>query len=369
MFRLGLRILSIFASIILITSCGNGSTSASTKQRLATTVADGAILGPELVNTDNWTITNSTQLTYLNGVATFINSDSGNFLYKDIGLEINRKYRVTYNVTSIVKGNIHVYLGGTLPYSPLRKTVDSYSEILETVTGDNGYLAFVSYLPLTANIENISVREIVPTWLDYIWESPWLSSVAIGDSITADPESSYVAQLNHDFGYIEMDNAGVPGDTLAMMDARFNSDVALLNPEIVVIMGGLNDIGSAVVSPVSSMKTSFESIIAKTLAIPAMPVILGLTPFGSATNPWFWTAERQGWHDEHRAYLKAYAIANGYTFIDTFTPLLDIDGVSMKAGYTDYFLHPNYNGHKIIAEKIVAIVTDYTKMPIATLSE
>lgn len=369
MFRLGLRILSTFASIILIASCGNGSTSTSTKQRLATTVADGAILGPELVTTDNWTITNSSQLTYLNGVATFANSDSGNFLFKDIGLKVNSKYQISYSVTTISKGNIHAFLGGTLPYSPLRKTVDSYKETLDTVTGDNGRIGFVSYLLLTATIENISVREIIPTWVDYLWESPWLSSVAIGDSITADPDNSYVAQLNHSLGYVEMKNAGVPGDTLAMMDARFNFDVTLTNPEIVVIMGGINDIGSAVVSPVSSMKTSFESIIAKTLAIPAMPVILGLTPFGSATNPWLWTAERQGWHDEYRAYLKAYAIANGYTFIDTFTPLLDIDGVSMKAGYTDYFLHPNYNGHKIIAERIVAIVTDYTKMPIAILSE
>lgn len=361
-FKIGLTIVGLLAGIIFVPYCVTDSVAAAPEgYRLAVTVADGAALGPELVTTEGWTITNLSKLSYANGVATFTNSDSGNFLYKDIGLEIGKSYQVSFDITSLSSGNVRSFVGGALPYSPLRGTVDTYKETLAPVAGDNSTLAFVSYLPLTATVENISCREIIPTWVDFTWESPWQHSVAIGDSITADKDNSFVAQLNHTVGHMKMTNAGVPADTLAMMDLRFATDVAALKPEVVVIMGGINDIGPAVSSPLVKMKARFESIIAKTLAIPAKPVVLGLTPFGSATNPWRWTAERQGWHDEYRAYLKDYALKNGYSFIDVFTPLLDTDGVSMKAGYTDYFLHPNYNGHKIIAERIAAIATDYSK--------
>lgn len=363
--KIGLAIVGLLAGTIFVPYCVTDSVAAVPEgHRLAVTVADGAALGPELVTAEGWTVTNPSKLSYVNGVATFTNSDSGNFLYKDIGLEIGKSYQVSFDITSLAGGNIRSFVGGTLPYSPLRGTVDTYKETLVTVAEDNGTLAFVSYLPLTATVENISCREIIPTWVDFTWESPWQHSVAIGDSITADKDNSFVAQLNHTVGHMEMTNAGVPADTLAMMDLRFATDVAVLKPEVVVIMGGINDIGPAVSSPLAKMKVSFESIIAKTLAIPATPIILGLTPFGSATNPWLWTAERQGWHDEYRAYLKDYAIKNSYAFIDVFTPFLDADGVSMKAGYTDYFLHPNYNGHKLIAKKIAAIATNYSKIPI-----
>src|SRR4051812_9442138 len=79
-------------------------------------------------------------------------------------------------------------------------------------------------------------------------------TVFLGDSITAFG-NAYETGASNTFGWgwtaqatflskgriFQVNNAGVPGNTMAQMLARFQKDVAAYSPEKVVIAGGTND--------------------------------------------------------------------------------------------------------------------------------
>ena len=63
--------------------------------------------------------------------------------------------------------------------------------------------------------------------------------VLIGDSITSRWQSlTATKQLSG----LQIINRGIPSDSTAHMLSRFNHDVVQLHPQVVVILGGINDI-------------------------------------------------------------------------------------------------------------------------------
>ena len=72
-----------------------------------------------------------------------------------------------------------------------------------------------------------------------------ITFVALGDSLTAWPSGNpWPVRLDAEDTRIRMiHNAGVPGDLVGDMRARLNSDVFYYNPQVLLILGGTNDVG------------------------------------------------------------------------------------------------------------------------------
>ena len=76
--------------------------------------------------------------------------------------------------------------------------------------------------------------------------------VCLGDSLTYGfpygPQASWVTYLSNAYGP-GLCNAGVNGNTMEDMAARFDRDVLAKKPAMVVILGGTNDAYREEVSP------------------------------------------------------------------------------------------------------------------------
>lgn len=140
--------------------------------RLATTVAQGAKLGAELItaaadrefssDTGFWTKGANTQIT--GGAVSIINGVTDNDgIWKNGLVTAGKRYRVEYSITEITVGSVYVYSGSTGEISPPRTQVGTY---IEELLSTGGFLQFLAASSgTTATIDNISVKEVIPTWL------------------------------------------------------------------------------------------------------------------------------------------------------------------------------------------------------------
>lgn len=103
--------------------------------------------------------------------------------------------------------------------------------------------------------------------------------VAFGDSLTAGfgaaPQESYPAELERLLGR-EIVNRGRNGDTAADALARLESDVLVLDPSLVLVTLGGNDVMRRV--PVEETVSSLREIFTRLTARGAMVVYLGIDP-------------------------------------------------------------------------------------------
>jgi hypothetical protein len=161
---------------------------------------------------------------------------------------------------------------------------------------------------------------------------------ALGDSITQqDNDNSGQVTGNGWFEWVcllsgyrfrRVRNAGVAGNTLEQMLARFDTDVAPYAPARVWLAGGTNNL-SATGFPAASMAT-FKAIVQKTLSIGAEPIICAIPPRSdsSANNARLWNI-----------WLERYALINGYRFVNGWRTLTSSSGTWVSGASGD-LIHP-----------------------------
>jgi lysophospholipase L1-like esterase len=119
------------------------------------------------------------------------------------------------------------------------------------------------------------------------------STVFLGDSITAFG-NAYETGPSNTFGWgwtaqatflskgriLQVNNAGVPGNTLEQMLARFPTDVTPYSPTRVVIAGGTNDIPATAFTSaeLSSITSTLGSIIDMAEATGIQPIVCNVPP-------------------------------------------------------------------------------------------
>lgn len=151
--------------------------------------------------------------------------------------------------------------------------------------------------------------------------------VALGDSWTAGdtattPErESYLEELARQRPELLITNAGVGGNTVTQLRARFETDVAPHNPAVVIIQVGTNDVyspSSSVFDPnaLDNFRGDLDWIIARTRAIGARPIIIGVPalaeddispePAGADTDPNVFPYPTDNWafNDRARGYVR-----------------------------------------------------------------
>lgn len=119
------------------------------------------------------------------------------------------------------------------------------------------------------------------------------ATVFLGDSITAFGNAPETGPSNT-FGWgwtaqatflskgriLQVNNAGIPGNTTAQMLARFQSDVVAYSPDKVVIAGGTNDIPSTAItsSQLNAVTATLGSIIDMAEIAGIQPVLCNVPP-------------------------------------------------------------------------------------------
>jgi lysophospholipase L1-like esterase len=169
--------------------------------------------------------------------------------------------------------------------------------------------------------------------------------VALGDSLTygyGDPGPSWPTRLDAKDAQLSLaNNAGVSGDTTAMMRARLNSDVFAYKPDMLFVMGGTNDIGHEI--NISTTIGNLKAIIVAARAKGIRVILLTIPPtsYPRMTNS----------IDMLNAQIMYVGNIYGLVVADVHTPLSAAGGL-YDSRYTSDGLHFSTLGTQVVANTI-----------------
>ncbi len=169
--------------------------------------------------------------------------------------------------------------------------------------------------------------------------------VFFGDSITD------IWKLEKYFGNKPYVNRGIGGQTTPQMLVRFRQDVIDLNPKVVVILAGTNDIAGNTGPMLNEDIEADLASMAELARVHGIRVVLSsLTPVHNYTerSKDFFAQRPQERILELNGWLKDYCAKNKLVYLDYFSALVDDKGM-MKKDLADDGLHPNDAGFKIMA--------------------
>jgi lysophospholipase L1-like esterase len=141
-------------------------------------------------------------------------------------------------------------------------------------------------------------------------------------------------------------NRGISGQTTPQMLIRFRQDVIALQPKVVVILAGTNDIaGNTGPSTLEMIENNLASM-AELAAANGIHVVLSsvLPVYDYPWKPGLKPAEKIV---TLNAWIKQYCEKKGFIYLDYFASTVD-ERNGMKAALSKDGVHPNQEGYKIM---------------------
>jgi lysophospholipase L1-like esterase len=165
--------------------------------------------------------------------------------------------------------------------------------------------------------------------------------VFMGDSIT---EAWHLDESFPGKPYI---NRGISGQTTPQMVLRFRQDVIALQPKVVVILAGINDIaGNTGLETLEQIEDNLASMTDLATANHVRVVLCSVLP--AFDFPWSPGMQPAGKVLTLNAWIKAYAAEHGAVYVDYHTAMKDVrDG--LPANLSKDGVHPTLNGYAIMA--------------------
>ncbi len=153
---------------------------------------------------------------------------------------------------------------------------------------------------------------------------------------------------------------GISGQTTPQMLVRFRNDVINLNPSLVIILAGTNDIAGntgpitleEIFGNIASMAELAKANNIKVILCSVLPVY---------NYPWSPGLEPAGKIIKLNEMIQSYAKKNNIAYIDFHTPMSD-EKKGMKAEYSPDGVHPNLQGYKVMDALVEKAVSDALKM-------
>ena len=183
--------------------------------------------------------------------------------------------------------------------------------------------------------------------------------VCLGDSITqgfgVDPNEAWPAVAAALTGYIFI-NRGVCGDTTGQMLARFENHVLKEKPDAAIIIGGVNDIIFIGPHSICDVQTNLSKMAFKAHNHGIVPVVGTYPNVCETTIDGCINYETVNLSIRKcREFTEIFCKTNKIGYID-FNSVLQQGSVNhdMKDIIFDG-LHPNKNGHRLMAEAIAAL--------------
>ena len=172
-----------------------------------------------------------------------------------------------------------------------------------------------------------------------------MTIVAMGDSLIN--KSNWVQMfddlLEANYSYADYNTiaSAKNGEMARDGNARFDSTVAIYNPEIVIIAYGTNDAGPRV----SGFRANLESIVIKAKN-------LGARVFINLIGPIYWPGKEE--YAEYNDTIRQIASKHGAVVIDVLTPLSQNPG-----GYLVDGMHYSSEGAVVVAHTVFSYVSQY----------
>ena len=177
--------------------------------------------------------------------------------------------------------------------------------------------------------------------------------VFMGNSIT----EGWVFMRPEFFENRDYINRGIGGQTTPQMLLRFRPDVVDLNPKVVLILAGTNDIAG------NTGYTSLDTIIGTIKSMAEIANANGIEVVISSILPAIEYLWKPGLNPAPKIIsinkeLKAYAKQNNFIYLDYFTAMVDDNDGLKVPDYTaaDDLVHPNVAGYLVmekLAEKAI----------------
>ena len=175
--------------------------------------------------------------------------------------------------------------------------------------------------------------------------------VFMGNSIT----QGWIDMIPEFFAGRHYINRGIGGQTTPQMLIRFRQDVIHLNPKVVVILAGINDIaGNTGPSSLEMIEDNLHSMTELAQANGIEVVLCSVLP--ALDFPWRPGMYPAGKVVELNKRIEAYASKKGAVYCDYFTAMVD-ERNGLPAELSDDGVHPNEAGYAIMAplvEKAIA---------------
>lgn len=150
-------------------------------------------------------------------------------------------------------------------------------------------------------------------------------------------------------------NRGISGQTTPQMVVRFQQDVVHLQPAVVVILAGTNDVaGNTGPSTPEMTEDNFASMAAIARQNGIKVVLASITP--AYAYPWKPSVQPVPAIREINQWLKDYCVREHFVYLDYYSALVDDKG-GMRPGLSFDGVHPNAAGYAImepLAESAIA---------------
>jgi lysophospholipase L1-like esterase len=140
---------------------------------------------------------------------------------------------------------------------------------------------------------------------------------------------------------------GISGQTTPQMLVRFRQDVIALNPRVVVILGGTNDIaGNTGPSTLEMIEDNLASMTQLAQANGIKVVLVSVLP--AFDYPWKRGLEPGPKIVALNAWMKQFAAKVGAVYLDLHTPMAD-ERQGMKSSLSGDGVHPNAAGYALMS--------------------
>jgi lysophospholipase L1-like esterase len=183
--------------------------------------------------------------------------------------------------------------------------------------------------------------------------------VFLGDSITD------MWKLDEYFPGKPYINRGISGQTTPQMLVRFRQDAINLQPKVIVILAGTNDIaGNTGPMRLEDIEANYASMAELARAHDIHVVFSSVLPVHNYTprsQDLFAQRPPEKILEVNR-WLKAYCAANHYVYLDYFSVMVNEQGL-LKRELADDGLHPNLAGYKLMAPLAEAAIEKALSQP------
>lgn len=141
-------------------------------------------------------------------------------------------------------------------------------------------------------------------------------------------------------------NRGIGGQTTPQMLLRFKQDVIDLQPKVVVILAGINDIaGNTGPSTLEMIEDNISSMATLAKAHGIKVILSSVLP--AYDFPWAPGKQPAEKVIALNKWMKDYASKNSFIYLDYFSSMVD-ERNGLKSEYTTDGIHPNIEGYKIM---------------------
>ncbi len=143
-------------------------------------------------------------------------------------------------------------------------------------------------------------------------------------------------------------NRGISGQVTGQMLARFRQDVIALNPSVVVILGGTNDLNAGEVETTFNNLASMAEIAGVHNIRVILASVLPINDYGRKSEGQPARQRKPAKIIELNNRIKEYADAHGLIYLDYYSAMIDDKGM-LKAELANDGLHPNEQGYAVMA--------------------